>query len=223
MKIGVLIPSMGDRQNFVEQAKRMVNYQTLRPHKVYIVDAPGKPGVYDMAARTSAGIAAAAKDGVDRLFTWDDDEYYAPTYLEWLNASWPGHLQAIGVGNLPYYHLGHRRAIYREFPEHATNSCTAFCPKALVSANIRNEYPYDVYMWEWIRKNCAWRIIRQSPVPFKVIGMKHGQGGLTAGAHGWPPELYELDDADAHWLKAHVHPSMVEFYLGEGWKNGRKI
>ena len=220
MKIGVLIPTRGDRPAFLEQAKRMLKYQTLRPDKVYIVDAPGKPGVYDTDVRTKVGIATAIRDGIDRLFTWDDDEYYAPTYLDWLNREWPRSAKAVGVCNLPYYHLGYRKAIAREFAGHATNSCTAFVPKAFEHFDVRQDgYMFDVPMWQWIQGNVAWALVRQIPIPYQVIGMKHKVGALTTGAHDWPASMYPLADPEGHWLKANIHPDMVDFYL-EGWKHG---
>lgn len=219
MKTAVLIPTRGDRPGFIAQAKQMLQYQTLRPDKVYIVDAPGQEGVYDTDARTRVGIAKAIKDGIDRLFTWDDDEYYAPTYLEWLNSKWTDS-DAIGVRNLPYYHLGYRRAVYREFSAHATNSCTAFVPEAVKDMDVRQTgYMFDTLLWGWLNAYCSVELVHQPPVPFQVIGMKHGVGAMTAGAHEWPAAMYELQDTDAHWLKANVHPDMVDFYL-EDWKNG---
>lgn len=221
MKIAVLIPTRGDRPTFLEQAKRMLAYQTLRPDKVYIVDYPPTPGVYDTERRTRMGLEAAVRDGIDRLYTWDDDEYYAPTYLEYFNTVWSDNVQAAGIVNIPYYHLHYRRAAYREYPNFATNSCTAFVPKAAVNfVAAQTGYEFDQLLWAWLRRKCLYRFVRQRCVPFQVIGMKHQLGSLTAGAHFWPPEMYGYDDADTHWLQANVDKRVVDFYLNGAWKNG---
>ena len=204
------------------QIKRMLAYQTVKPDKVYVVDDPPKdPTQYDTDVRTRAGLQAAIADGMDLVFTWDDDEYYAPTYLEWMLDNWPNEADVIGCHDIPYYHLAYRRVTYRDYRMWATNGCTAMRPKAAVNfAYKQTGYMFDRPLWEWFRANLRVKLFPQIPVPFQVVGIKHGIGSLTAGAHDWPAKLFNVDDAAGDWLRANVDRRVVDFYLHGDWKHG---
>jgi hypothetical protein len=51
MKVGVLIPSRGDRSNFLNHAKWLLEQQTRKTDEVLIVDYPPKSNDYDITPR----------------------------------------------------------------------------------------------------------------------------------------------------------------------------
>ena len=70
MKVGVLIPSRGDRTDFLKHAKWLLSQQTRQPDEILIVDYAPKTNDYDITPRYRYGCQELFKKGCDIVFFW---------------------------------------------------------------------------------------------------------------------------------------------------------
>lgn len=223
MKIATLTTTRGDRPQFVRQAVRLLDAQTRQPDVRYLVDTPPTSDRPDSYLRLQQGLQRAIRDHVTHLFFWDDDEYYAPTYIAAMLAHWPETTHVLGISNIVYYHLRMRRWVERDFPIHACMSATAIqvLPFTFYTFPASEPYLVDVALWRAARGAGINAELWQQPGPGEqplVIGMKHGQG-WTTGSHHWPPAEFTHDDSSRSWLEEHIPREHWEFY-DIGWIHG---
>ena len=76
MKIGLCIPTRGDRPQFLKVCKNLIQRQTVQPDEIYFVDFPGQAGVKDITLRYRKGLEELTKRGCDIALLWEDDDWY---------------------------------------------------------------------------------------------------------------------------------------------------
>ncbi len=212
MKIGVVIPTRGDRPKFLSQAKKLLHSQTKKPDEIYIVDFPPNEGVIDITKRYYIGITHLfQKLKCDLVIFWEDDDWYSNDYIETIYSNWIKHNKPdmIGFGKTIYYHLFTKKYLIIDHPTKASACCTA------VSKNILNykfpddSYPYlDSFLW----KQSLNKIVL-SVEKFRHIGFKHGIGMTGGGGHKINWEKYNNDDIDLKLLKNVLDSESFKFYI----------
>ncbi len=219
MRIGVVIPDRGDRPEFLRNCLRMINNQTLKPTDIMLVnDPPPSPEHVDITWRYRTGYGrlcnknfdrmAGADLNVDLIAFMENDDWYAPNYLESHAEAWVrfGKPLIFGTNYTIYYHLKLRRyyTMYHELRSSAMN--TFLRPNMELDwGNDANPYT-DIHLWEQLR-GTVWK-------PEVIsMGMKHGVGMCGGFAHVDHLDRYAF--ADGGFLERTikpVDPESFEFY-----------
>ena len=118
MKIGIIIPDKSDRPKFLENCLRMINSQTIKPDIIELVnDKPIdiNPDGYALPEKRNCDITLRYRTGYDRLrnkginviFLMENDDWYAPDYIETMLKYWEkyGRPDIFGTNYTIYYHI----------------------------------------------------------------------------------------------------------------------
>lgn len=218
LKVAIVVPTRGDRPDFLDHCKRMIHRQTYSPDEVIFVDyEPKKRNIVDLTARYRKGIDIARKRGCNLIFFWEDDDWYDENYLEWMIVNWKNSdkPEVFGI-NVSYYFnlLSMRGTMF----DHLGRS-SMFCTALHIHENKWNslEWPHDeerfLDLWMW-RK---WTKLARTAVPFPMdkiytVGIKHGTGMLGGGGHEVSSNIYLDSKYDKNWLERVVDPQSFEFY-----------
>lgn len=209
MKIGVLIPTRGDRPELLNFAIRQMERQTRKPDVIELVNDAPLSGDKDITWRYRIGCERIFAKGVDVVLLIEDDDWYDATYIERLVGEWEkaGKPGIFGIGNTTYYHLGIKA--YNE--EIHTGRASAM--STLLTKVVQNiQWAKDNYVWTDID---LWKKIPGKTVMFErllSLGVKHGIG-LTGGiGHNAKWGGYKHKDPDMNWLMNTVDQEAFEFY-----------
>ena len=187
MKVNVIIPTRGDRPQFVDQALKLIGRQTVEPDEVRIIES-------------DAGITRNYREGYSMFKTgivvaWEDDDFYPKDYIETMVKNWDDKYDLLGINKTIYYHLKVKR--YRVIPHPAHSSMMS----TVIKAGLKIDWPKDsepfLDMILWAKMNG--KLMHD----VKALGIKHGMG-LTVGA-GHNTLFYRAEDPhdeDSEYLKA---------------------
>ena len=209
MKIALIIPTRGDRPKFLKQCHKLIAKQTLQPTEVIVVDYAAKSGLKDITARYRKGVEKATKRGCDCAVFWEDDDWYHPTYLEWLVKEWTKHRrpQVFGVGETYYYNIAATARLYMNHP----NRTSAFC--TLINLPYRGSWPDDHYAYLDMHFHKL-GIVKTVTFPknkILAIGIKHGIGLTGGGGHHARFRWDATGDEARKWFVKHMDEE-VAFY-----------
>lgn len=212
MKIGVCVPTRGDRPDFLEFCRRRILQQTRLPDEIVIVDFAPVPGVGDLTLRYKTGCAELIRRGVDLIVFMEDDDWYHQTYIEIVEREYNRAKQPLIFGFMTtiYYHLFTQKRLFISHPGRASMFCTAISARAFQLSNFEwcdDSYPYlDMHLWQRIKGVTV-------PMPYQLaIGIKHGIGMTGGGGHdpNWQRYVSE-PDRDFAFLRNYVGAD-IEFY-----------
>lgn len=200
MKIGVLIPTRGDRTEFLEFAKAQIAKQTLQPDLIEIVNDPPKSAEKDITWRYRIGCDRIFSKGADVVLFMEDDDFYCDDYIKTMVEMWEanGKPNSFGIADTYYYHLGIRKWMRMQHP----NRASAF--STMVTKEILNiKWPDDHYSFVDID---IWKQLRgRSVLTNKILtlGIKgYGEGAVFGGiGHNEKWVAYKSTDTDLAWLK----------------------
>lgn len=210
MKIGVLIPTRGDRSIFLEHAKKLIGKQTMKPDLIEIVDDKPLSKGKDITWRYRLGCERLFSKGADVIIFWEDDDWYSPLYIQTLFCEWlkAGKPDIFGINTTVYYHLRSRK--YVELGE---GNKKASAMATMVTKSVINiPYPSDDYVWFdiWI-----WERLKGFSIPVQRplnLGIKHGIG-LTGGiGHNAGASIYKKYDYNLKYLHSVVDSESFQFY-----------
>ena len=88
MSFCLITPTRGDRPVFKDQYWNIIKSQTKQPDEVIVVDYEPKSNNKDLTQRYKHGIQEATKKGHEYALLWEDDDWYHPTYIQWLTNAW---------------------------------------------------------------------------------------------------------------------------------------
>lgn len=154
---------------------------------------PWRPGVITLGRNLLAAFPRVTGDAVVCI---EDDDWYAPDYLETVHG-WLEHAPIVGEGRARYYHVGKRR--YRELHNagHASLAATAW--RSHVTSDIRGAIEREQSPFFDL---AIWRIVTGGLLAlnsFRVIGIKGmpGRAGIGGGHH----DLCDERDPDLEKLR----------------------
>ena len=86
VRIGVIIPTRGDRLMLLENSLRLLGKQTVKPDRVLVIDEEPKSDECDITYRYRTGYEKMTD--VDVIFFWEDDDWYIDDYIETMLKEW---------------------------------------------------------------------------------------------------------------------------------------
>lgn len=182
MKIGIIIPTRGDRPTFLNFCLKRISEQTIKPDHIIIVDDKPLNNLKDITWRYKLGIKRATELGCSVAFFWEDDDWYSKDYLEWMLSKWKenGSPSIFGINETYYYHIKIGKHLWMDHQGRASAFCTLI--KLPLESNFNwpaDSFPFlDMKIWQQI-KGKAIRFGKD----VKAIGIKHGIGLTGGGGH----------------------------------------
>lgn len=218
MRVGIVIPTRGDRPEFLENCKRMLRDQRSDwASKIYaIIVTPDMVPVSeecDITPRYRFGYDYMTGFDVDVIAFMEDDDYYSPNYLRTMVRAWDeaGRPELFGIRYSIYYHLKLKKYFRMQHDQRSAMMCT------LIRPNLKFTWPIDTDpftdQWLWMRNNNGIKEkVLFSPDKLPCIGIKHGMTKTGGKNHVDFLHRYKMDDPDMQWLCDNTDPFSFEFY-----------
>lgn len=215
MKIAVLIPDRGDRPKFLRNCIRMIKNQTMQPQLIQIIDDHPQNDKCDITWRYRTGYDKLRNKGFDCILFMENDDYYAPNYIQTMVEKWQHHGKPdlLGTDSTIYYHI----KLFKHFTMNHPRRSSAM--NTLIKADLSfpwcvDHEPYtDLHLWTELRRrqNILSGVIFK-PDQIMSIGIKHGEG-LTGGRnHHDHLHRFVNDDTSKEFIKKHMDEESFKFY-----------
>lgn len=215
MRIGVVIPTRGDRPDLMKRSLYYLDRQSITPDRLEIVNHKPFTGDCDITQRFRYGITKLYKD-VDIIIMWEDDDWYIEDFIAKTVELWEmnPHCEMIGFSGHLYYNINSQ--IYSRFrggvipPMATTSIASSYVDK--MSWPTDTTASTDLYIWR--KCNKYFRYGQEDK--FWHIGIKHGIGKTVTSSHS---RLTGTKDIDFEYLRANI--SAEDFLFYEALANGR--
>jgi len=213
-KIGIIVPDRGDRPKLLENCWRQIWAQTIKPTKVILVNDPAISADADITWRYRKGYDALRGEEIDIIFFMENDDWYAPNYLETMLAEWEkqGRPDMMGTIYTIYYHI--RLFAYFTMHHHTRSSAmsTMIKPNLEIAWCSDNNPFTDLWLWQHLQvKKHLFK-----PDNHICMGMKHGDGLCGGNSHTDQLHRYTdgkgTPDPDKSFLKSVLDPEGFEFF-----------
>jgi hypothetical protein len=179
VKVGVVIPSRGDRPRFLTNCLRMIREQTLQPHIIQVVDFPPLSESCDITQRYRIGYEVLRGKELDVIALIEDDDFYSEKYLEnmvawWNEAEKP---DLFGLNHTIYYNI----KLFAWFKMNHTQRSSAM--NTLIKPDLDfkwcddHEAFTDIHLWNTLKG------VIVEPKETVCIGIKHGMGKCGGKCH----------------------------------------
>jgi hypothetical protein len=231
MRIAVVIPNRPGRERFYKHCLYLLSNQTVKPDFIIDVndespstftytDAYGNqktiPNKCDITWRYRLGYERASALSVDCVLLMENDDWYAPNYIETMVNKWIelGKPDLLGHDYTIYYHIGVFGYVTMN---HKLRSSAM---NTLIKPGLTFKWPldHDPYtdLWLWQKSRLQGKIF--TPSKTICLGIKHGDG-LTGGRrHIDRIDKYERD-AGKMWLKNILGSDEKSYYFYCGYLN----
>lgn len=179
LKIAVLIPDRGDRPELMANCLRMLKAQTVQPDHIEVVNDAPVNDKCDITYRYRTGYDRLRNKRFDIILLWENDDWYATTYIEFMIGKWleAGKPDIFGTTYTVYYHL----RLHKWFK--ISHSYCSSAMSTLIKPDMnfpwcQDHDPYtDMHLWKNIKG------MRITPLKEICIGMKHNTGKCGGRNH----------------------------------------
>jgi glycosyltransferase involved in cell wall biosynthesis len=221
MKVGVIIPTRGDRPLFLKNCIRLLQNQTLTPHLVAVIDHEPASDDCDITKRYRAGYDRLRDQDLDVIALMEDDDWYAPDYLELMCNKWAelGRPDLLGTDYTIYYHI----KLFAHFTMYHDQRGSAM--GTLIKPDMdfnwcHDSQPYtDSHLWVIAKHQSTGRKLNGKifkPAKHICMGIKHGVGMRGGDSHLSRLDRYTtntgIPDYGKSFLKSIVDPDSFQFY-----------
>lgn len=210
LKIGVIIPSRGDRPALLRNCMRMLKRQTLQAHQICLVDYKPKSESKDITERYRIAYDYFRGMDLDLIAFMEDDDWYHEKYLEVMATLWieNGMPELFGLNHSTYYHIKGLAFFEMKHFQRSPMMCTFIKPD-LQFDWCKDDQPYtDAHLWT--ATNLKKKLT--SFQPLICMGIKHGIGKVGGQHHNDRMDRYINSDSDKSFLKQVIDPASLEFY-----------
>jgi hypothetical protein len=206
MVLGVLIPDRGDRPEFLSNLFGMLSRQTIKPDHIDLVNFKPKGKGTDLTERVRIGFESLKSKGCDVVFIMENDDFYAPEYIETMLFLWElnDEPDIFGTDRTIYYHIEKREYKILGHSGRSSLMNTLLSTKANIKWPKDSEVFLDINLWRQL-KGKAVRIDKTIS-----IGIKHGVG-LCGGA-GHDRMEFDFKDPFLSYLRSKVDSDSFDFY-----------
>lgn len=212
MRVGIILPTRGDRPEFLKNSIRMLEAQTLKPELIEIINDPPLNKEKDITYRYRMGYDRLRNKGLDLIAFWEDDDYYSPDYLEKMVRTWQekGQPQLLGTDYTIYYHIKQFAYFYFHHTERSSQLSTLIKPDMNFTWCVDREPFTDNYLWTMCPEITQKVIFH--PEKHLTIGIKHGIGMCGGKTHVDQQDRFIEKDHDKSFLKQHMDAESYKFY-----------
>jgi hypothetical protein len=209
MKIATLTPTRNDREEFANECVLMMENQTIKVD-IHLIDFEPTDAKKDISKRYRIGYEKL-KNKYDLIFLIEDDDYYCPTYIEYMIDFWRsyGEPDLLGLNHTTYYHLGLKKWFVMNHDVRSSAMNT------MLKGGLKIDYPkdedpyFDLHLW-FNNTHLSKQIVHIKEDI--CIGIKHGIGLCGGNNHTNQLDRFINDDSDLEWLKSKTDLRMFEFY-----------
>ncbi len=206
INVGIIIPTRKDRPGFFENCIRMLGNQTLTYTSWAFMDYEPLSNEKDITQRYRKGYELLSSHPIDVIALIEDDDYYAPDYLETMVREWDacGRPDIFGTNYTIYYHLKLKKYFTMHHPERASAMNTLIKRDLNIKWPPDNEPYTDMALWSQLKGQTF------KPSKHISVGIKHNIG-LTGGRnHNDRLHRYKLDDNG--FLESTLDRESFDFY-----------
>jgi hypothetical protein len=199
MKVGVLIPSRGDRPDFLCRAKLYLLRQTRQPDRVLVVDYVPTSDQPDITQRYRMGCEVLFRAGCDVVLFMEDDDWYSPKYVELMTKAWDraGRPVLFGINKTLYYNIRTQRHTVLKTKDRASMMSMCASPEVLNIPWPADNDPFTDYK---LAQHCKVHTDEVSK-QFIAVGIKHGVGKCGGQGHNPDWKQYTGTDVDYKYLQ----------------------
>ncbi len=228
IRIAVFIPTRGDREVFLNNCLRMLAAQTLKLNPyILVIDFKALNNEKDITKRYRFGYNNLTSQSFDLIAFIEDDDYYAPTYIETMATEWlkAGQPDIMGTGKTIYYHLKLHKYFVMNHPSRSSAMNTFIKPDLNLTWPADNYAFTDLHLWNTsdiaqskfpvgnqLPKNMWLKGHIFNPDKIISIGMKHGVGLCGGRNHIDRLERFTTPDFDMKFLRDNCDMESFEFY-----------
>jgi len=175
MKIGVIIPTRGDRPEMLKTAIEQMKWQTLKPSYIHVLDFPPVEGVCDITKRYRLGYDFYRGKDFDLLALIEDDDFYRNDYLEVMANEWvrSGKPNIIGQTRTIYYHLKEKAWFIMNHTRRSSAMNTLVKPDLDIKWGLDHDPYMDLKLWNQFYSKSHHIFL---PKDIICMGLKHGVG-----------------------------------------------
>jgi hypothetical protein len=213
VKIAVIIPDRGDRPEFLEHLKFMLESQTVKPDFVLVADWKATSDECDITERYREAYKIISEiECFDLIMFMENDDFYHVKYIEtmlneWLNNGRP---DIIGTAYTIYYHIGLLKYFTMEHYERASMMNTCIKPNLKINWTADNDPYTDMCLWKQLKGHVF------KPEFTISVGIKHNVGLSGGHFHGDKLHRYVNDDREMYFLKGLTNcQKSIEFYKNQ--------
>ena len=209
LKIGIIIPDRGDRPLFLANCIRMIENQSLQPHKIILANEENNSNECDITTRYRESYEKL-NDLVDVVLFIENDDYYAENYIETMIMEWldRGMPDLLGTNYTIYYHLGLKKYFTMNHNLRASAMNTLLKSNLNINWGPENDPYTDIHIWT--RSNLLG--VTFKPKEIISIGMKHGIGMCGGRNHTNYLERFINDDFSMDFLRKNTDLESFNFY-----------
>ena len=208
LKIGIIIPDRGDRPEFLKNCLRMINQQTMQPSMIQLVNDYPITDKCDITWRYRIGYDRLRNCGLDCILLMENDDWYAPDYIETMVNQWlaSGMPEIIGTNYTIYYHIAINKHFTMNHQRRSSAMNTLLKPDLNFNWCVDHEPYTDLHLWKTLKGHtfCPPKVIS--------IGIKHGVGLCGGRNHTCSFHRYINDDSDNSFLIEHMDTESLLFY-----------
>lgn len=210
-KVGVIIPSRGDRPEFLKNCLRQLDSQTLQPVEVCLVAHPPTSSEKDLTARYKLGYDTLRKKGLEVILLIEDDDYYAPEYIQSMVDEWhkQGKPLLLGTNYTLYYNLRYKGWLTFHHNTRSSAMSTLIAPDLNFKWCADNEPYFDIHIWNEIAFKDR-KIFH--PEKHICIGIKHGLGLCGGEFHTNRKDRIEHCDPQHNFLREQMTKESYDFF-----------
>jgi hypothetical protein len=203
MSFCTITPTRGDRPELLEFCKHQLSRMSNKPQRSYLINYPPTGPNIDLVERVKEGINQAQRDGFDRCFIVEDDDFYPKDYFDYI----PQDADFIGDRKTIYYNLRNRSYQDWDHPKRASLFTTGFKISALATFDwpTEEERFLDLAIWRYAVNQRKTMVFRETA----AIGIKHGIGLCGGKGH---VQHNKYQDKELEWLKQNVDSEAYIFY-----------
>jgi hypothetical protein len=207
-KVGVVVPTMGNRPRFLAQCLKYIERQTVQPFVTRVVDEPQTVFPTDLTYRYRTGVTDLVKWGCDLIVVFEDDDYYPKNYIERIVRAYKdSNAELIGFSESIYYHIGKRQWRLLKHEGRSSMMATAFSAEFAKRISWPTDSTVFLDLKLWGQPGRKFFIKDDGCMP---VGIKHGFGKHGGSGH---KETFRYDHQDDWgWLESKIGKDVC-FYM----------
>jgi hypothetical protein len=197
--VAALVPTRGDRPDFVAHCRWLISRQTRKIDHVEFVDFPPAGPEKDITKRYRVGLSRLC-DKTDVIFLWEDDDWYSKEYVEKMLGGWEqeNRPELFGFSKTCYYHICTMSRSEMSHPGRASAMNTLVRADAVERIKFPEDSQpfFDISLWKSLRGTA------HDVYGWPCVGIKHGVGLSGGIGHRRDWLGYNIQDPEMDWLRS---------------------